>query len=364
MIEFSQNQRKIIASGLTVLSLALVFAFVSVLVYFLFKAIAFASVAIMPVIIGFFLSLFFKPYYLWWKRIVKKPMLALFALLATVFIPLFILVWNVGAVVVDQVSGFISQGPAILENMVALFKSTFPKLNALLSQINGSEISVAQLLEKYGSTAIVASTGALKGIGGVLSFFVSLIFFVFFLMTKDRKGSDIVSQFLFLKEDTRSFLAEQIDAFFDILVSFFQRQMIICLIEGTLYGLGFHLVGLQYGFLLGFVLGVLNLIPFFGSVVCLPVALSLAFFGDDGSLVKFFMVSSVWLSGQFLDGYLITPRIQGNKTGIGYAGVIFSFFFWGIVLGPLIGMLLAIPLSAFCVVLWRALKSKYIRPIV
>jgi predicted PurR-regulated permease PerM len=364
MIEFTQEQRKIIASGLTVLALALVFSFVAVLVYFLFKALAFASVAIMPVVIGFFLSLFFKPYYSWWKRILKNSTLALVMLLSTVFVPLFILIWNVGAVLVDQISSFISQGPAILENMIKLFKSTFPKLNVLLTQINGSEISVSQLIEKYGSTALEAGTGALKGVGGVLSLFVSLIFFIFFLMTKERKGSDVVSQFLFLKEDTRSFLAEQIDAFFDILVSFFQRQMIICLIEGLLYGFGFQIVGLQYGFLLGFVLGVLNLIPFFGSVVCLPVALTLSFFGDDGSLFRLFMVLLVWLSGQFLDGYFITPRIQGNKTGIGYAGVIFSFFFWGVVLGPLVGMLLAIPLSAFCVVLWRSLKSKYIKPIV
>jgi len=76
------------------------------------------------------------------------------------------------------------------------------------------------------------------------------------------------------------------------------------------------------------------------------------------------LVLAVWVSGQLLDGYLITPRIQGNKTGLGYAGVIFSFFFWAVVLGPLLGMLLAIPLSAFCVVLWRAVKAKYIRPVV
>ena len=53
-----------------------------------------------------------------------------------------------------------------------------------------------------------------------------------------------------------------------------------------------------------------------------------------------------------------------GRTGLGYAGVIFSFFLWSTLLGPLLGMLLAIPLSAFCVVLWRALKSKYIRPVV
>ena len=99
------------------------------------------------------------------------------------------------------------------------------------------------------------------------------------------------------------------------------------------------------------------------DVVCLPIALPLAYFGG-GSATRVVMVLVVWAIGQLLDGYLITPRIQGNKTGLGYAGVIFSFFFWGTVLGPVLGLLLAIPLSAFCVVLWRALKSKYIRPVV
>ena len=100
------------------------------------------------------------------------------------------------------------------------------------------------------------------------------------------------------------------------------------------------------------------------SVVCLPVAMPLAYFGTGGSMTRLVLVLVVWAIGQVLDGYLITPKIQGNKTGLGYAGVIFSFFFWGTVLGPVLGLLLAIPLSAFCVVLWRALKSKYIRPVV
>ena len=147
-------------------------------------------------------------------------------------------------------------------------------------------------------------------------------------------------------------------------MSFFQRQTVICLIEGVYYGLGFALVGLPYGFLIGFMLGVLNLVPLFGTVVCLPVAMPLAYFGAGGSTTRLVLVLVVWAIGQVLDGYLITPKIQGNKTGLGYAGVIFSFFFWGIVLGPVLGLLLAIPLSAFCVVLWRALKSKYIRPVV
>ena len=207
----------------------------------------------------------------------------------------------------------------------------------------------------------VSVLGYLTGIVGAL---VALLFFFYFLTRPDMRGKDYVAEMPFLKDDTKAFVAEQIDAFLDIVVSFFQRQVVICLLEGGLYGLGFAVVGLPYGFIIGFILGVLNLVPFFGSVVCLPIALSLAYFGADGSTWRVAGVVLVWGAGQLLDGYVITPKIQGDKTGLGYAGVIFSFFFWGAVFQSLLGLLLAIPLSAFCVVLWRALKSKYIKPVV
>ena len=90
----------------------------------------------------------------------------------------------------------------------------------------------------------------------------------------------------------------------------------------------------------------------------------MAYFGEGASGLLTILVAAVWMAGQILDGYIITPKIQGDKTGLGYAGVIFSFFFWGIVFNSFLGLLLAIPLSAFCVVLWRAVKSRYIKPII
>ena len=364
MIEFTEGQRKTIATGLTVLSLTLVVAFVALTAWVALSLLSFAAPAIIPVILGFFLALFFKPYYLWWKRWLRNPTLALVALLLTVFVPLGLVLWYAGAVMVDQVTNLVTQAPTLVGQVADWFHATFPKFHALLMQLGASTENVGDLYTKYGATALKAGTGALKCLTGILSALVTLIFFVFFLMTKDRRGKEIVSQMTFLKDSTRAFVVEQVDAFIDILVSFFQRQTVICLIEGVMYGTGFWAVGLPYGFLIGFALGVLNLIPLFGSVVCLPVALPLAYFVHGGSLTRLLMVLGVWGLGQFLDGYFITPRIQGNKTGLGYAGVIFSFFFWGTLLGPMLGMLLAIPLSAFCVVLWRALKSRYIRPVV
>ena len=364
MIDFTDSQKKTIAAGITVLALSLVFAFSAFVLWVVFKVLSFASSAIIPVVLGFFLSLFFKPYYEWWQKQVRNPTLALAAMLLTIFVPLGFFLWYAGAVTIDQISNLIRQGPTMANHVVEWFKATFPKSVSLLDQLGVRYDSLGDFYTNYGGAALKAGSGALKFVGGILSALVTLIFFVFFLTSKPRRGSDIVSQLTFLKPETRDFAAEQIDAFVEILVSFFQRQTVICLVEGVYYGLGFALVGLPYGFLIGFMLGVLNLVPLFGTVVCLPVAMPLAYFGAGGSMTRLVLVLVVWAIGQVLDGYLITPKIQGNKTGLGYAGVIFSFFFWGIVLGPVLGLLLAIPLSAFCVVLWRALKSKYIRPVV
>ena len=363
MIDFTERQKRTIATGLTALSTTVVLAFVGFVSWLVLKVLSVAASAIIPVILGFFLALFFKPYYGWWKRVLRNPTLALVVMLATVFVPLGLLIWYAGAVMVDEVSNLIAQGPQLFAQVSQWFRTTFPKLHDLLVQVGVPYENLGDLYTKYGATALKAGTGAVKCLAGAVSVLVTLIFFVFFLTTGERRGSDLVHQLAFLKDSTKAFVATQVDAFVEILVAFFQRQVIICLIEGVMYGTGFWLVGLPYGFLIGFALGVINLIPFFGSLVCLPVALPIAYF-HHGSLTRLLLVLAVWLCGQALDGYLITPRIQGNKTGLGYAGVIFSFFFWGTVLGPVLGMLLAIPLSAFCVVLWRAVKSRYIQPVV
>lgn len=360
-------QKKTVAAGLTMLAITLVIAFVSLLGWGVVKVLSFVSAAIIPVVLGFLLSLFFKPYYQFWLRLVRNPTLALLTMLATILVPLGFFVWYAGSIAVEQVTNLMAQGPALVAKVTDWFRVTFPRARSLFDQLG---IPYADILNVYtgfggyGKAAKIAGSGALECLSTLAIVFVSLIFFVFFLTSRQRSGSDIVEEMPFLKPETRAFVAEQIDAFINILVSFFQRQTLICLIEGVMYGAGFALVGLQYGFMIGFALGVLNLVPFFGSIVCLPVALPLAYFVQGGSTTRVILVLTVWGLGQLADGYIITPRIQGNKTGLGYAGVVFSFFLWSTVLGPLLGMLLAIPLSAFWTVLWRALKSKYIKPVV
>jgi predicted PurR-regulated permease PerM len=55
---------------------------------------------------------------------------------------------------------------------------------------------------------------------------------------------------------------------------------------------------------------------------------------------------------------------MGGRTGLHPMMIIFAIFFWGTALGGIMGMILAIPLTAFLVVFWRLAKEKYITELV
>lgn len=360
MIKFSEGQQRTIAGGVTLLAAVAIIGFVALLGWLLVRLLVFASPAITPVIIGVFLAMFFKPYYQWWLKIVRNPSCALVLMLLSIFLPLGVLIFNFGSFAASQTSDLIDVVPRQLANFQEWFNLKFPNARQVAEKLN---IPYIQWLDGFRLWIESSAVGIVGYASGLLSILLSLVFFVYFLTRPHLKGASIVREMPFLKDDTKTFVAKQIDSFIEIVVTFSQRQMIICLIEGLLYGIGFTAVGLSHGFIVGFALGLFNFVPLLGTVVFLPVALLVSYFGAGGSLAQLLMVLATWMLGQILDGYLITPKIQGDKTGLGYAGVIFSFFFWGIVFDSFLGLLLAIPFSAFCVVLWRAIKEKYIKPV-
>ncbi len=380
MFDFSPRQKRTVAAGVTVFAFAIIVAFVFFVGWGLLKCLGFVSPALTPVILGIFLAMLFKPYYEWFRGKVRNPTLAILLMFTSVLVPLGIVSWFCGAFIVDQVIHLIHAAPTIATRLSAWLNAVYPNAQKHLVQFGVKPDDLVLMLltdpakftqgllsslgSQYGTDAVKAGFSFLKSLTTIGSVLLSLLFFVFFLTRPAMTGADYVRELPFLKEGTRAFVTRQIDLFFDILVNFFQRQVVICLIEGCLYGLGFMLVDLPYGFVIGFLLGVLNLVPFLGTVTCLPLALPIAYFGDGGSVTRLVLVVAVWLTGQVLDGYLITPKIQGDKTGLGYAGVIFSFLFWGVVFQSMLGLLLAIPLSAFCVVLWRTLKETYIKGVI
>ncbi|MGN0886009.1 MAG: AI-2E family transporter, partial [Candidatus Spyradenecus sp.] len=137
-------------------------------------------------------------------------------------------------------------------------------------------------------------------------------------------------------------------------------QMIDVIIQGLLYGTAFQLIGLANGFILGFILGLLNLMPYLGVLSGLCVTLPIAFF--HGGLGYTCVLLAIICCIQTFDGYVMQPYIQGNRMKLSAWQIVFAILFWT-QLGGFLGLLLAIPLTAFVKASWgewRASSERFV----
>lgn len=131
----------------------------------------------------------------------------------------------------------------------------------------------------------------------------------------------------------------------DHLISFFRGQVLVAVCDGICYTIGFLLIGLPYAVLLGAVAIVLTMIPFLGAIATCTAALILAFvqFGDWQHPL---LVLAVFAVVQSLEGFVIQPRIMGERTGLHALTIIIAVMVGTTVLGGILGGILAIPLTA------------------
>ena len=231
---------------------------------------------------------------------------------------------------------------------------------ALGGAVEGQGGAVVGVVQSLGRRAVTAGAGVLSGIGALLAWAVAPIYFAFFLMTDTAKVGDLEKFLPFLKRETRHDLLYLFEEFLNIIVAFFRGQLIIAFLQGLLFAIGFTLVGLKYGFVIGLTLGFLNIVPYLGNIIGLATALPLAFFQDGGGLTRVVLVLVVFAAVQMIEGYFLTPKIMGDRTGLHPVAIIVAVFFWGSALQGILGMILAIPLTAFLVVFWRLARDKYI----
>lgn len=143
----------------------------------------------------------------------------------------------------------------------------------------------------------------------------------------------------------------------EVLGEFLRGQLMVMMIMGLVYGLGLMLVGLDSGFAIGMIAGILVFIPYLGAFTGLLLA-TVAALLQYGSWQGLLMVWAVFGVGQFLESFFITPKIVGDRIGLSPFWVIFSLMAFGQLMG-FVGMLAGLPLAAVTLVLLREGASAY-----
>lgn len=135
------------------------------------------------------------------------------------------------------------------------------------------------------------------------------------------------------------------------LSGFLRGQALVCLALGIIYSVGLSLVGLKYGATVGIIAGVLSFIPYVGSGFGLVVSMILAFVQFDDAM-SIGLVLAVFLVGQTLEGYVLTPKLVGDRVGLHPVWILFALFAGASLLG-FVGILIAVPVAAIIGVLIR-----------
>lgn len=373
-LNLSERQRATVSVAITLVAAAVIVLAVLGLFWLAGLFLARFSSVFLPVAVAGIAALVFKPYYEWLVRKLKKPALAVIVVFLSVLLPVAGFFTFFGTVIADQIGGLVEKGPELREKFDSQVAAHLPEVQQFLEEdpwgqkiktaIEENTEGIVEGARTMGKRLFSAGAGLIGWVFGLLGWFVVPIYFAFFLMMEPGRGPKWENHLPFLKEETRKDVVYLIHEFVGIVVSFFRGQLVIAFLGGLLYATAFSIAGLSYGFVIGLVLGFLNLIPYLGVMIGLSIGLPTAFFQQGGGLGTVAGVLIAFLVVQLLEGYILVPKIMGDRTGLHPMVIMIALFFWGSALGGIFGMILAIPLTAFLVVFWRLARDKYMRELV
>ncbi len=136
-------------------------------------------------------------------------------------------------------------------------------------------------------------------------------------------------------------IAKEID---EVLSQFVRGQLLVMGALCLLYGVGYSIVGVRLAIPIGIIAGLLAFIPYVGGAVALGLALLMCALNWQG-WTQLAMVVAVYGIVQLLEGFVITPKIVGDKVGLSSVWVLFALMLGGEIFGFL-GILLAVPAAA------------------
>ncbi len=191
------------------------------------------------------------------------------------------------------------------------------------------------------------SIGGFLGVTGFLLSLILVPIYLFFLLNEKPRIQQRWKDYLPLRESPlRDEVAEVLSEINRYVTAYFRGQLLVCLVDGILIGTVLTIFpGLNFAPLIGVLVVILTMVPYIGIIICWVPAVLIAAF-QWGDWTHPMIVTGIFILVQNLEGIFYAPRIVGNYVGLHPMTVIVSIFLWGLIIGGVIGPLLAVPLTA------------------
>ena len=323
---------------------------VAVIVAFSFY---FLRTILLPFVIGIAVAYFLDPVVdkleeRKWNRSLAT-LFTLFVFLALVIFLVFLLV----PVLTNQLKNFAQFLPIVKDKLQLIIDAVAGILNNKVD---------AKVLDVPASGLIKWSTKMLGGVidGGaaiadLLSLFLITPLVAFYLLRDwDLIVEKVYDWFPIRHKDT---LQEQLNEIDKKLAAFVRGQGTVCLILASYYAITLTMTGLEFGVVIGVFAGLISFVPFVGAIVGGLLSIGLAYLQFE-AWTNIVIIAGIFILGQILEGYILTPKFIGEAVGLHPVWVIFSLLAGGALFGFL-GVLLALPMAAIVGVLFRFCIDHY-----
>lgn len=275
-------------------------------------------------------------------------------LIAGIFI--FVIIRFVFPTITKSISDLASNLPGYYNRAIEFF-STLPE-DSPLKQLNIADI-VLKLKEINITDKIVEFLnfdniwqyvkGVMDFTGIVFDMFVTFVVSVYLILERGDIKSFLknLSKAIFSKEMNEK-LSEYYKKTNTIFFCFISSQVLDAIIIGLISIIAMSIMHVKYALLLGFLIGLFNIIPYFGAIVAILIAIIITIF--TGGIFKAIWMAITVIILQQIDANIINPRILGNSLHLSPILVIFSVTLCGSYFGVL-GMFLAVPIAAMLKIL-------------
>jgi len=228
-------------------------------------------------------------------------------------------------------------------------------------QMPNLQQALPTLMEKFWDI-LKKSIGGFLGVTGFLLSLILVPIYLFFLLNEKPRIQQHWTEYLPLRASPlRDEVAELLSEINSYVTAYFRGQLLVCLVDGILIGTALTLLGLNFAPVIGALVVVLTMVPYIGIIICWVPAVLIAA-SQWGDWTHPIWVTVIFIVIQNLEGIFYAPRIVGNYVGLHPMTVIVSIFVWGLIIGGIIGPLLAVPLTATVkVLLGRYVWSRRLR---
>ncbi|MEC7146699.1 MAG: AI-2E family transporter [Pseudomonadota bacterium] len=313
----------------------------------------FLRTILLPFVIGIAVAYFLDPVVdkleeRKWNRSLAT-LFTLFVFLALVIFLVFLLV----PVLTNQLKNFAQFLPIVKGKLQLIIDAVAGILNNKVD---------AKVLDVPASGLIKWSTKMLGGVidGGaaiadLLSLFLITPLVAFYLLRDwDLIVEKVYDWYPIRHKET---LQEQLNEIDKKLAAFVRGQGTVCLILASYYAITLTMTGLEFGVVIGVFAGLISFVPFVGAIFGGLLSIGLAYLQFE-AWTNIVIIAGIFILGQILEGYILTPKFIGEAVGLHPVWVIFSLLAGGALFGFL-GVLLALPMAAIVGVLFRFCIDHY-----